>query len=217
MRSFATVILCSALGAAACGGAKEEPKPVGEPRVITLSEDAPGRSLEYTKGADPAHDIVSAVMGLQKELFWTSTITSPTLREMRTTLKYVAPDRYYMKSVDSEIISVGKESWLKNDKEWMKSGIDFGGAIQAARPKFDAGSASRLKEVKLLRRESEAGRPAFVYSYVDDIAYNIIWIDEENGRILKTVATIDYEGKTHERTTVFDYDTPVTIEAPKAN
>jgi hypothetical protein len=217
MRSLATIILCCALGTAACGGAKEEAEPAGEPRVIILSEDEPGRSLDYTKGADPAQDILSAVMGLQKELFWTSTITSPTMREMDTTLKYSAPDRYHMKSVDSEIVAVGKDSWVRDGGGWIRSDMDFAGAIKAARPKLDAGSASRLQDVKLLRREVESGRAVVVYSYVDDLASNTIWIDEETGRLVKTTATVDQGGKTHERTTAFDYVTPVNIEAPKAN
>lgn len=218
MRNVATIaVLCSFLGVFGCGGAKDGSKPAEEPRIITLSEEEPGRTLMYTKGVDPGQDIVSAVMGLQKEGFWTSRITSPTLPDMETTLKYEAPDRYHMKSIDSEIIAVGGASWLRSGRTWTKSEIDFGGAIQAARPKLDAGSASRLKDVKLLRKDTGSGRSVAVYSYVDDVAFNVIWIDEETGRILKTTATVEYDGKAHERTTVFDYETPVKIEAPQVN
>lgn len=214
MKKLVALAAFALVGVSACGGgAKESASAPEPPRVINLG-DEPGRPPEFTKGANLSADIVSAVMGLQREVFWTSRISSPTLKEMDATLSYTSPDRYHMKSMDSEFIAIGKSSWLKDKDGWVRSEMDLGGAIQAARPKLNAASASRLEDVKLLRKESRGGRQVSVISYVDDVAFNMIWIDDETGRLLQTTAQIEFEGKTHERTTVFDYETPVRIEAP---
>lgn len=208
-------IAAFAVVVSACGGGIKESTPASEPpRVINLADDS-GKAPDFTSGANPSADIVSAIMGLQREAFWTSKISSPTLKEMDTTLLYAAPDRYHMKSVDSEIIAIGKLSWLKDGQGWVKSDIDFGGAIQGARPRLDAAAASRMKDVKLLRKEDRAGKAVSVYSYTDADIVNTIWIEDGTGRLLQTTAQIEFGGKTHDRTTVFDYETPVRIEAPK--
>lgn len=214
MKGLAMTLALSIAAAAACGrGSERTPEQQEPPRVIDLSADR-GDGGGYTAGADPAKDIVASIMGLQKAPFWTSRISSPTMPSTETTMLFVAPDRYHMKSKDSEVIAVGRTSWVKEREGWIRTDIDFGGAISAARPKLGAGSASLLKDVRQVGREEVSGRMATVYSYVDNDAANMIWIEEGTGRLLKTVARIELDGKLHERVTVFDYATPVSIEPP---
>ena len=215
MNKLSVALLSSVLVISGCSS-PEDSKPSEPPRVITLS-DGPGTPLEFTKGKDLSKDVAYAVMNLQKEAFWTMHFSMASRPDEKFTVAFAAPDRYQMKAPGEEMIAVGMESWVKQGERWVKSDFDYGKAIMGMRPNLTAETIATLEGARVVGKEAVSGRTASMYSYVDGENTNLFWIDDENGRLLKTTVKSEAAGGMPERTLTFDYSTPVKIDKPATN
>lgn len=207
-------IAVSALLLASCNRNVKEEGPSEAPRVITL-DDRPVDTFPFTNGQDPAKDIVGAIMRLKTVPFWTSESSVSTLPKTKIVLRFEAPNRYMMSGPEGDLISIGGESWIKNDGGWTKSDFPFGD-LGGVNPNLSMTDFNAKAQPQLLRGQKESGEEFSLYSYRDDASVNTLWIDPETGLLMKTVAQSTVKGNTFTRTTTYDYKTPVSIEAPQS-
>jgi hypothetical protein len=78
-----------------------------------------------------------------------------------------------------------------------------------------AEAVKTLKDVQIVGKEKLNGRDVTVYSHKNGDITTRVWIANDTGMQLKNEIEATIEGRTQKQTTVYDYDKPVKIEAPK--
>jgi hypothetical protein len=197
--------------------------PVNAPAANTQTdadepEIPPVKEENYTAGADPRADLIAAAQKRQNIPFWSAKVTVEKYPEANAEMQYVAPDRYRFKLANGELIVVGSDSYSNEDGAWTKAEEGASEYIREQVTKGIAMGAMNLREVKIIGKEKVNGRDATVYTHTSTGNPTKIWIDTESGLELKN----EVEEKNEvigvlKRTTVYDYQTPVKIEAPKVD
>lgn len=191
----------------------QELAPTEPPRVITLSENPPN-AFPFTKGEDPAKDIVGSIMRLKTVPFWTSETSTSSAPKMKVVLRFVSPNRYLMSGPEGDLLSIGGESWVKAKEGWQKSDFPFGD-LGGVNPSLSMSDFNAKASPAFISRGKFEGNDISIYSYRDDATVNTMWIDTESGLLMKTVAESTVKGNKFTRTTTYDYKTPVVIEPPQ--
>jgi outer membrane lipoprotein-sorting protein len=139
---------------------------------------------------------------------------------MRIELSYLAPDRYHIVNPGStEMIVIGKDTYIKAAGKWSKVPVNLGDSIPNIRDSFTEEALKTLKNVEFSGQDSVDGKDAYVYTYSGDTVAKSnnytskLWVGKDSGLPLKM--EVDYKGGpvTH-MTTIYDYDTKVTIDPP---
>lgn len=146
-------------------------------------------------------------------------------------VEYVRPDRVHVVQPDGgEIIAIkGKGAWQKKDDQWTPMGA------QAADMFFGFLEPAAIEEMlKLIQTDSVQfvgpelldGKPMFVYTYKTTLnmgtqptqASNKIWLGALDGRAYRVETNSDslaVAGKQDHTVATYEYDSPITIEAPQ--
>lgn len=219
------ILMTAALAFLAFGcGRTEEVKtnaPAPAPAANAPANTAPIPPIKeetYTSGADPRADLISAAQKRLKLPFWSAKVTVENMPQANSEMKYVAPDRYQFKLPTGEMIVVGSESYSNKEGKWEKADEGAGEFIKEKVTRGIAEGAMSLKDVQITGKEQVNGKDATVYTYTADGTTTKVWLATDSGLELKNEVTFPIQsGITVKRTTVYDYDTPVKIEAPKVN
>lgn len=171
----------------------------------------------YTSGANPRADLISATQKLQKLPFWSAKITSETSPDINAEMKYAAPDRYHIIKKDGEVIVIGNDSYEKQEGKWSIIEDNLG---EMLREQMKAGmeeGVKNLQGVEIIGKDKVNGKDATIYQHKFGDVVTKIWIGTESGLQLKNEVEANIGGTMQRQTTVYDYEKPVTIEAPKIN
>lgn len=179
---------------------------------------APAKEETYTAGKDPRADLIAAAQKRQKLPFWSARVTVENMPQLGAEMYYVAPDRFRFKLAGGEAVVVGNETYSNETGEWVK---EEEGASENIREQITSGineGAQNLQGVSIVGKEKINGQETTVYTYDSQGITTKIWIESKSGLELKNEIQMDspQTGKL-KRTTVYDYVTPVKIEAPKVN
>lgn len=207
------VLLSIAFSLASCKRAQKEDAPAEPPRVITLS-DSPPNAFPFTKGEDPAKDIVGSIMRLKTVPFWTSETFNSNSPKTKVVMRFVSPNRYHMSGPEGDIMSIAGESWIKTKEGWQKSDFPFGD-LGGINPNLSMTDFNAKASPTYVARGTFEGSDVSIYTYRDDATVNTMWIDSESGLLIKTIAESTVKGNKFSRTTTYDYKTPVSIEPPQ--
>jgi outer membrane lipoprotein-sorting protein len=225
-KSVAFVILVIAFGAAACSSISNlMPKSETNSNSASTnsnSTSAPGNN-PVTAGVNSRDELINASKKFTGTNSFRATMDGKGSKDMHIELDYIAPDRYYLKNAPTmETIIIGKDTYMKSGDSWRKFPVSLGDAIPKMRDAFTEEGMKSLTDVEYVGEETVNGKSAFLYRYKGDTVkeatkYNAkIWIGKDNGLPLKI--EVEYPDGTllKNMTTVYDYDTKLTIEAPSA-
>jgi hypothetical protein len=220
------ILSAFALIAFGCSRTQEVSNTANAPATNTAQTNAerqkpaapPAKEETYTAGKDPRADLIAAAQKRQKLPFWSARVTVENMPQMNAEMYYVAPDRFQFKLPASEAIVIGNETFSNEEGVWVK---EEEGAGENIREQITSGineGAQNLKDVSIVGKEKINGQDANVYSYSAEGIMTKVWIATESGLELKNQIEMDSpETGKLKRTTVYDYVTPVKIEAPKTN
>lgn len=215
------VLTAFALISAACGTSNEikNAAPVNAPPANAPANTAnePLKEEVYTAGANPRADLISAAQKRQKLPFWSAKITSETNPAINAEMEYVAPDRYHFKLPSGEVIVIGNDSFSNEEGSWKKGDEGAGEYIKEQITTGMTEGAKNLKEVQIVGKEKVNGKDATVYLHKFGDVTTKVWVGTESGLELKNEVEANVGGKMQKQTTVYDYEKPVRIEAPKIN
>ena len=226
----AILILAFGIAAAGCSStppAGNAPAETAANTTAANTEPAPPSARSenpvFTGGAKPVDDVVSSTKKQLDVKQWSAEVTSRTNPEMNMTIQYAAPKNYYFKRVEGEVIAVGGSSYRKQNGVWEKLPVDISDQLAEQTRLMTEEVAEEVENVEMIGQEKFDGKDALVYLYKNAIeetgeeTTNKIWIDKATGLPLR----IDFEGTVNGQqqqiTTLYDYDKPVRIEAPKVN
>lgn len=184
-------------------------------QVNTPMNSEPVKEEVFTSGANPRADIISAAQKLQKLPFWSAKITSETTPEVNAEMQYLAPDRYWIKKADGEVIVIGKDSYSNENGKWGKLDANIGEAIRSSTQTGIEEGVKNLQDVQIVGKEQVNGKDATIYSHKFGDITTKIWIGSDSGLQLKNEVEANVGGKIEKQTTIYDYDKKVSIEAPK--
>ncbi len=171
----------------------------------------------YTSGANPRADLISATQKLQKLPFWSAKITSDTMPEINAEMKYAAPDRYHIIKKDGEVIVIGSDSYTRESGKWEKVEDNLGEMLREQMKTGIEEGVKNLQNVEIVGKDKVNGKDATIYVHKFGDISTKIWIGTESGLQLKNEVEANIGGTMQRQTTVYDYEKPVTIEAPKIN
>lgn len=141
----------------------------------------------------------------------------------KTTLEYVAPDRFRMVTPVTETIIIGSNTYMKPPTgQWQKVPGDVGEMISQFRDPKMVEELRKSTDAKFLGTDSLDGVPVKIYQYTIKNAYgtNITstskaWVGESDNLPRKIEAEGEFNGKASKaRITYYDYNTDIKIEPP---
>ena len=215
------ILILTACALVAFGCSKTEvvknTAPVNNAPANTAANTSVVKEETYTSGANPRADLISATQKLQKLTFWSAKITSETMPETNAELQFVAPDRYRIIKSDDEVIVIGDVSYSKKDGKWRVLEDNIGEFIREQTRSGMEEGVRNLQNVEVVGKDKVNGKAATVYSHKFGDITTKVWIGTESGLQLKNEVEANIGGTIQKQTTIYDYDKPVTIEAPKIN
>jgi len=177
-----------------------------------------------TVSGNPRDDVIKASKKFTEQNSFQATMNGTGSKGMNMEIQYVAPDRYHIKNSPlMEIIIIGKSTYMKIDGKWQKSPASLSDSIPKMRDAFTEEGLKSLGEVEYVGEDSVGGKNALLYRYKgntlkDETAYESkLWIGKDNGLPLKIEVEYPNSDLLKQMTTVYDYDTKVTIESPTGN
>ena len=213
------ILTAFALAALACGKTEEVKNTATNtaPAANTQANTAPEPVKEetFTSGANPRADLISAAQKRQKLPFWSAKITSETNPAVNAEMEYVAPDRYHFKLPSGEVIVIGSDSYSNEKGKWEKGDEDAGEFIKEQITTGIAEGAKNLQTVEIVGKEKVNGKNATVYLHKFGDITTKVWLANDSGLELKNQVEANVGGTMQKQTTVYDYEKPVKIEAPK--
>lgn len=170
--------------------------------------------------SDPRQDVINASKKFTQRDSFTAKMESTGAKDVRIELSYIAPDRYHIVNPGSaEMIVIGKETYVKANGKWSKIPVNLGESIPNIRDSFTEEALKSLKNVEYTGEDTVDGKNALVYKYTGDASgksgnyTSKLWVGKINGLPLKM--EVEYtDGPLKRMTTVYDYESRVTIEPP---
>jgi hypothetical protein len=219
MKKKILILTAFALLAFGCSRTNEvkNTAPVNAPPANAPTNTAPEPVKEeaFTSGTNPRADLISAAQKRQKLPFWSAKITSETNPAINAEMKYVAPDRYHFKLPSGEVIVIGNDSYSNEKGVWEKGDEDAGEFIKEQITSGIAEGAKNLQTVEIVGKEKVNGKDATVYQHKFGDITTRVWLANDSGLELKNQVEANVGGTMQKQTTIYDYETPVKIEAPK--
>lgn len=218
-KSFIFVIFILIFSVIACKLPDFASKSESNSNSISTQKENP-----VTASSNPRDDVIKASKKFTEQNSIQATIDMTGSTNMHMEFEYAAPDRYHIKNAPSmEIIIIGKNTYLKVNGNWQKSPANLGDSIPKMRDAFTEEGMKSLTDVEYVGEDSIDGKDALLYRYKgntikDATAYDSkLWIGKDDGLPLKIEVDYPNGGVLKQMTTIYDYDTKVTIESPMAN
>lgn len=138
----------------------------------------------------------------------------------QSTLDMQPPDRFHLRSPESEVIVLPGATWMNAAGQWMKLPMDMSGMIRSMTLSAVRDAADTMQDVQKTGSESVNGCESGVYTYRakgEALGFKAdadvtVWICESNGL---PVRVISLDAARKARTVLdYDYDTEIRIQAP---
>lgn len=210
------VILILLLSLAGCTSSTENrnaaiPAASPAPSVVANTENA-----ESEKAKD---EVVSSARKLKDLKFWSAKTEIENNPALSGEIQYVAPDRFHFKQGGNEAIVVGDQTFTKENGKWVKADYDMSGFKKIQENALTEEDVKKIQNVQVLGEETLNGKRTTIYVHrsggpsIDSVTK--MWIDRENGLVMKSVVENRVGKQTQRIITTYDFDTPVKIEVPK--
>lgn len=192
---------------------------VSGPDTAAAGDTAPGPP-EFAPTADPRTDVEKMADRFAGLPFFRAKMTTQGPTPITTEMEYAAPDRYRIRSSSAiEMIVVGPATYMRINDRWQLMALPIDSSVAEIRSAFGKEGSRWFDNVKHVGEESVAGKPAYVYTYrgksPDGAGENEskLWVSKAKGLPLKVESA--YKAGTLKTISIeYDYDTPVSIEAP---
>ncbi|MDZ4812291.1 MAG: hypothetical protein SGI99_06695 [Pseudomonadota bacterium] len=172
----------------------------------------------------------SELIGLWQKMFAsrdlafqvTSSITTGKDKPIRSVMRVQWPNRFHMKTDQSEMIILPGGTWMNADGNWMKLPIDMQKLIAQFTPEMMQQSLDATKNVRFVGLETVNGKPVKVYTYdFDGKVMGIhssgtakVFLSIVDGYPLRIETTGTAMRKTTTTIAEYEYDNSIRIEAP---
>lgn len=144
-------------------------------------------------------------------------------RVSRSEMRVNWPNRFHMRSAESEFIIIGDSTWMKAEGQgWMKFPMSMKKIIDQYTPEVMKASMAGMTNVRHLRDETLNGKDCKVYAYDFDVKVmgfrskgsSTLWLDQTTGYPVR--AESEGEAMGQRSTTVVDYtyDPNIRVAAP---
>lgn len=139
--------------------------------------------------------------------------------EMRTNW----PNKFHMKSQESEFIIIGDGTWMKPEGgNWMKFPMSMSKMIDAYKPEMMKASMEGTRNVRMLGDESVNGRDCKVFAYDFDVKMmgirsagtSTIYLDKASGYPTRIETDGEAMGQRSKTVVDYSYDPDIRIVAP---
>jgi hypothetical protein len=152
----------------------------------------------------------------------TSTTTSGKGKPFTSVMKVQWPNRFHMKSEQSEMIILPAGTWMNMDGNWMKMPIDMQKVIAQFTPEMMKKSMEGTQNVRFIGLDTVGGKPVKVYQYdfdmevmgINSSGTSKIFLSVVDGYPLHIETTGKAMGKTSTTVVDYEYDDSISIQAP---
>lgn len=170
--------------------------------------------------ADAKQDLIASFQKMMaKGRYTAQMVTEVKGRSYPSQLEVVLPDRFHVRSQDSEAVILPEGTWMQVGGQWMKMPINMTQMIRGyTREAMEKGMAS-IEDVQLVGSEKVGGCTADLYRYRSSGEYMgfkntgslVAAVCRDTGLPVRLV----YEGTRNEKVTVlYDYSREVVIRPP---
>ena len=225
----AAVVGCSTfkeIGRSAENSNAQSERATGERKTSTdgTEPDIAANSGEFAPTDDPTADIERLGGRFLAQKTFRSVMDTTGNMQVHTELEFQAPDRFRLKNrlesgKSMEMILIGKQVYMNANGRWMKAPVAFGGTTALEmRDMFNREKLKWFQGLKYSGEERVEGKDAYVYVYTGKVegmseSDSKIWVGKSDGMPIKIASTYK-TGDMKTMDIVYDYDTPVSIEAP---
>lgn len=144
-------------------------------------------------------------------------------REHRSDMRVNWPDKFHMKSPESEFIIIGDSTWMKPEGQgWMKFPMSMKKVIDAYTPNTMKSSMDTMMNVRLVGAETVNGIACKVYAYDFDTKVmgvrskgtSTMWLNGSTGYPVRVVTEGEAMGQQSKTVVDYTYDSNIRIAAP---
>lgn len=162
-------------------------------------------------------------MTTQKDLgFRVRTTTTSKGKSLSSSMEVRWPDRFHMKTEQSEMVILPSGTWLNANGNWMKLPMDMKKVIAQFTPEVMEKSMKGTKNVEFIGLDQVNGKPVKVYTFDFDMELMGIHSSGSSKLFLSTVDGYPLRMESHgkargqESDTVveYEYDDSIRIQAP---
>jgi hypothetical protein len=195
--------------------------PAANTQANTPANVEPVKDDVFTAGANPKGDVFYSTKKQMSVPVWSATVTSETAAELNMLMEHVAPNRYYVKQPEGEVIVIGSDSYVNQTGKWQKVGIDLSEQLSSQARLVTEEALQSIKDVQKVGTEQINGKETIIYSYKTENAEaggetaTKVWVDKNTGLPMKISVEGTVNGQKQKVSTVYNYEKPVKIEAPK--
>lgn len=167
---------------------------------------------------DAVHDALSKMLAAKS---FRATVTDAARGETISSMEFVAPDRYHMRTAKGpDMVIIGDDAWMNLDGRTMKVPMPVGRMIAQYRNGRTLRELEAGLSVSDLGSDSIGGEPAHVYHYTvtDPVKADIkLWVGERSGLPLQSESQGSFMGRESKALIRYsDYnDASIRIEAPQ--
>jgi outer membrane lipoprotein-sorting protein len=170
--------------------------------------------------ADPQQELVAAFQKAMDKGAFSATVQTEGRRATTVEMRVQLPDRFHMKTEDTEMIILPQGTWMNANGQWMQFPMNMSKMIEGYSQRgIDEGIAS-LRDVRVIGNETVAGCDSTIYAYrtsgklmgVDSSSNAEVAVCGRTGMPTRVVSR-DKKGK-HEATVLYDFSTPIEIRPP---
>jgi hypothetical protein len=174
---------------------------------------------------DPRQAVINSMNAMLKAGPYRIHSVTTTADGKSTTMdgEVILPDSFHLTTGTGEFIILVSKTYMKQDGKWSLFPMDLGSMVAGLRSSFTEEAMNNIKDVSYVGMDTAGGIPAQVYQYTESVTFNNQaltsqvkeWIGVANGLPVKMQVEGEYAGI--KSTTVQDiqFDSSITIEAPK--
>lgn len=179
-----------------------------------------------------ADDARSELMGLWGKMFavrdlaFSATIstTDKKGRVMQSEMRANWPNRFHMKSADSEFIIIGDSTWMRpQGQNWMKFPMNMSKIIDAYKPEAMKAANEGTTNVRQLDDDTINGRDCKVFAYDFDAKMmgirskgsSTVYLDKASGYPVRVESDGEAMGQRSKTVIDYVYDPGIRVVAPE--
>jgi hypothetical protein len=115
--------------------------------------------------ADPQQEVFAAFTGAMSKGRYAATIRTEGKRASQVQMRVILPDRFHMKTPDTEMIILPQGTWMNANGEWMQFPMNMSKMIEGYSQRAVEEGMGSLREVRVIGSETIEGCDSTVYAY----------------------------------------------------
>lgn len=170
--------------------------------------------------ADAREDLVAAFhKAMSKGHYTAQVLTEAKGRPYQSRVAVIFPDRFHLRTPDSEMVILPEGTWMQAGGQWMKVPMDMSRMIRSYSKEAMENGMAGIREVRVEGSEEVEGCLADLYHYeasgefmgVKSASRLVAAVCRDSGLPVRLVST----GERGEKVTIlYDFDSEVTIRPP---